>query len=110
MIAFFDCLDDMGDLLRATSHVHHALKSDGIWMIVESRANNRLEDNLNTASRAFYAGSTLVCVPASLAQNGPALGSQAGEAKLSEIIKSAAFKWLRLAAKTPFNLILEAKP
>ena len=66
------------------------------------------EDNLGTVSRGFYARSTLVCVPTSLAQNGPALGSQAGETKLSEIMKSAAFRWLRLAAKTPFNLILEA--
>jgi hypothetical protein len=97
----------MGDPLGAASHVHHALKSDGIWMIVESRANDRLEDYLNTVSRAFYARSTLVCVPASLAQNGPALGSQAGEAKLSEIIKSVGFKWLRLVAKTSFNVILE---
>jgi ubiquinone/menaquinone biosynthesis C-methylase UbiE len=109
-IAFFDCLHDMGDPLGAASHVHHALKADGIWMIVEPFANDRLEDNLNPVSRAFYAGSTLVCVPASLAQNGPALGAQAGEAKLSEIIKSAGFKEPSLAAKTPFNLILEAKP
>jgi SAM-dependent methyltransferase len=110
LIAFFDCLHDMGDPLGAASHVHHALKADGIWMIVEPFANDRLEDNLNPVSRAFYAGSTLVCVPASLAQNGPAPGAQAGEAKLSEIIKSAGFKEPSLAAKTPFNLILEAKP
>jgi hypothetical protein len=99
----------MGDPLGAASHVHHALKSDGIWMIGESCANDRLEDNFNTVSRAFYAGSTLVCVPGSLAQNGPTVGSQAGEVRLSEIIKSAGFKWFRLAAKTSFNLILEAK-
>jgi hypothetical protein len=72
-------------------------------MIVESCANDRLEDNPNTVTRAFYAWSTLVCVPASLAQNGPALGSQAGEAKLSETINSADFKWLTFAAKTPFQ-------
>jgi hypothetical protein len=110
LIAFFDCFHDMGDPLGATSQVHHALKSDGIWMILELRANDRLEDILNTVSRAFYEGTTLVCVPASLAQNRHAPGSQAGEAKLSEILKSAGFKWLRLAAKTTFNLILEAKP
>ncbi len=78
VIAFFDWLHDMGDPLGATCHLHHALISDGIWMIVESRANDRLEDNLSTVSRGFYARSTLVCVPASLAQNGPALGSQPG--------------------------------
>jgi hypothetical protein len=78
-------------------------------MIVEPFANNRLEDNLNPVSRAFYAGSTLICVPASLAHNGPALGSQAGEAKLAEVVISAGFKHFRLATNTPFNLVLEAK-
>lgn len=109
LIAFFDCLHDMGDPLGAASHVFHSLKAEGTWMIVEPFAKDKLEDNLNPVSRAFYAGSTLVCVPASLAHNGPALGSQAGEAKLAEIIKSAGFKHFRRATSTPFNLVLEAK-
>lgn len=79
-------------------------------MIVEPFANDRLEDNLNPISRAFYAGSTLVCIPASLAHNGPALGGQAGEGKLTDLIKSVGFNRIRLAAKTPYNLIIEAKP
>jgi hypothetical protein len=79
-------------------------------MVVEPFANDRLEDNLNPLSRAFYAGSTLVCVPASLAHNGPALGNQVGEVKLTDLIKSAGFKRIRLAAKTPYNLVTEAKP
>jgi len=109
LIAFFDCLHDMGDPVGAASQVFRSLKPDGTWMIVEPFANDRLEDNLNPVSRAFYAGSTLICVPASLAHNGPALGSQAGEAKLAEVVKSAGFKHFRLATNTPFNLVLEAK-
>lgn len=109
LIAFFDCLHDMGDPVGAASHVFRSLKPDGTWMIVEPFANDRLEDNLNPVSRAFYAGSTLICIPASLAHNGPALGSQAGEAKLAEVVMSAGFKHFRLATNTPFNLVLEAK-
>jgi len=44
LIAFFDCLHDMGDPVGAASHVFRSLKPDGTWMIVEPFANDRLED------------------------------------------------------------------
>ena len=72
LVAFFDCLHDMGDPSGAASHVLHTLKPDGTWMIVEPFANDKVEDNLNPIGRMFYAASSLVCVPASLAYNGPA--------------------------------------
>jgi hypothetical protein len=52
----------------------------------------------------------MICVPASLAYNGPALGAQAGEARLREVITKGGFKKIRRATQTPFNLVLEAKP
>jgi hypothetical protein len=79
-------------------------------MIVEPFANDKLEDNLNPIGRVFYAASSLVCVPASLAHNGPALGTQAGERRISELVKEVGFKHFRRATQTPFNLIYEAKP
>ena len=78
-------------------------------MIVEPFAHDRLEDNLNPIGRVFYAASTMVCVPASLKENGPALGAQAGEAKIGEIIRGAGFSKFRRSAQTPFNLVFEAK-
>ena len=79
-------------------------------MIVEPFANDNLEDNLNPVGRVFYAGSSLVCVPASLAHNGPALGAQAGERRTSQLVKDAGFKHFKRATQTPFNLVYEAKP
>jgi hypothetical protein len=79
-------------------------------MIVEPFAHDKVEDNLNPVGRVFYSASTLVCVPASLNENGPGLGAQAGETKLRELITSAGFTAFRRAAQTPFNLILEARP
>jgi len=65
----------------------NSLKPDGSWMIVEPMAGDRLEDNLNPVGRIYYAASTMVCVPTSLAQEvGAALGAQAGEARLREVI------------------------
>ena len=78
-------------------------------MIVEPFANDKLEDNLNPVGRMFYAGSTMVCIPASLSQNGPALGGQAGEAAISQVVKAGGFKHFKRATQTPFNIVYEAK-
>ena len=82
---------------------------DGTWMLVEPFANDKVEDNLNPVGRLNYAESTVVCVPASLNENGPALGSQAGEVRIAEIVKSAGFSKFRRATQTPFNLVFEAR-
>ena len=111
LVTFFDCLHDMGDPAGAAQHVHQSLKPDGSWMIVEPLAGDRLEDNFNPVGRLYYAGSTMICVPTSLSQEvGVALGAQAGEAKLREVITTGGFKSVRRATETPFNMILEARP
>lgn len=79
-------------------------------MIVEPFAHDRVEDNLNPVGRVFYAASTMVCVPASLASNGPALGAQAGEARLRDVVMKGGFTRFRRTTQTPFNLVLEARP
>ncbi|HEV8061962.1 MAG TPA: methyltransferase domain-containing protein [Gemmataceae bacterium] len=109
-VAHFDCLHDMGDPKGAAAHVRKTLKKDGTWMIVEPFAGDKVEDNLNPVGRVFYAASTCICVPASLAQNGPALGAQAGEARLKEVVLQGGFTRFRRATQTPFNLVLEARP
>ena len=111
LVTFFDCLHDMGDPAGAAAHVRRSLKSDGSWMIVEPMAGDSLEQNLNPVSRLFYAASTMICVPTSLSQEvGSALGAQAGEARLREVITAGGFTKMRRATETPFNMILEARP
>lgn len=58
----------------------------------------------------FYCASTMICVPASLAHEGTALGAQAGEKRLLDVTTKAGFKRFRRATETPFNLVLEARP
>ncbi len=111
LIAFFDCLHDMADPQGAAKHARQALKPDGTCMLVEPFAGDRPEENFNPVGRIFYGASSLICVPVSLAKNGPALGAQAGEKKLREImVEKAGFKAMRRATETPFNIILEARP
>ena len=110
-IAFFDCLHDMADPAGAARHARGALKSDGVCMVVEPLAGDRVEDNLNPVGRVYYGASALVCVPVSLARQGPALGAQAGERRLRQIlIEEGGFSELRRANQTPFNMVLEARP
>jgi SAM-dependent methyltransferase len=111
LVAMFDCLHDMGDPVGAAAHVLETLGPDGTWMIVEPHAGDRLEDNLNPIGRVYYGGSTLVCTPASRAQEvGLALGAQAGEGRLREVVTTGGFTRFRRAAETPFNIVLEARP
>jgi SAM-dependent methyltransferase len=111
LVAMFDCLHDMGDPVGAAAHVLQTLAPDGTWLIVEPYAGDRLEDNLNPVGRVFYGASTLVCTPASRDQEvGLALGAQAGEGRLGEVVTAGGFTRFRRATETPFNLVLEARP
>lgn len=111
LVAFFDSLHDMGDPAGAAGHVRSTLRPDAVWMIVEPFAHDRPEQNHTPVGRVFYSASTMICTPASLSQElGAALGAQAGEARLREVVTAGGFTRFRRAAETPFNLVLEARP
>jgi SAM-dependent methyltransferase len=111
LILLLDCLHDMGDPEAACRHIHAALEPNGTLLIVDPLAGDRLEENLTPLGRAYYAASTLNCVPTSLSQpGGLALGAQAGEARMREIVARAGFRKFRRAVEAPFNLVIEAKP
>jgi SAM-dependent methyltransferase len=108
--ACFDCLHDMGDPVGAATHIRQALAPDGIWMIVEPYAGNSLHDNLTPVGRVFYAASTMICTPNARSQGpGMALGAQAGQDRLTEVLNAAGFAHVRRTTETPFNLVLEAR-
>jgi SAM-dependent methyltransferase len=110
LVCFFDALHDMGDPVGAAAAARRSLAADGVLMVVEPRAGDRLEDNVGPVSRTYYAGSTFLCTPSALAQDGRhALGAQAGPAALTEVLTAAGFGQVRVAAETPFNLVLEAR-
>ena len=111
LVTHFDCLHDMGDPVGAARHVRQVIADDGSWMIVEPMAGDTVGENLNPVSRLFYNASTVICTPASLSQEvGLALGAQAGEAKLREVVEQGGFTRFRRATETPVNMILEARP
>lgn len=111
VVAIFDALHDMGDPLAVARHVRESLTPDGTFMLFEPAAGDQVSDNLNPVGRLYYAISTMICTPASLAQPGRmALGAQAGPARLGEVLAGGGFTQVREAARTPFNIVLEARP
>jgi SAM-dependent methyltransferase len=111
LVTMFDCLHDMGDPVGAAKHVRRLIADDGTWMVVEPKAGDRVEDNLNPVGRAYYGFSTLLCTPASLSQEvGLALGAQAGPARIRDVVSAAGFTRFRIAAETPFNNVFEVRP
>ena len=109
LIAFFDCLHDMGDPEGAMKHASETLAPDGSCMIVEPMAGNTVEENFNIIGRTFSAASTLCCTPNSLALGGPALGAVASEDALRKVVEAGGFTEFRRATETPFNRVFEAR-
>lgn len=110
LVTMYDCLHDMGDPRGCAMHMRRILAPDGVWMIVEPIAGDAPADNMNPVGRLYYNASTMICVPTSLDQEvGAALGAQAGEAQLSQVIRDGGFAAVRRATEGPFNMILEAR-
>lgn len=110
LVAIFDALHDMGDPVGACRHVVESLHSDGTFMLVEPLAGDSLEENLHPLGQIYYSFSTTVCVPNSVSQEvGLALGAQAGEKRLTEVLKEGGFDQVRRAAETHTNIVLEAR-
>ncbi|HET9781273.1 MAG TPA: class I SAM-dependent methyltransferase [Candidatus Dormibacteraeota bacterium] len=111
LVAMFDCLHDMGDPIGAAKHVRQTMAPDGTWLIVEPIAGDKVEQNLNPVGRAYYAFSNFLCTPNSLSQDvGLALGAQAGEARIRDVVTAGGFTRFRRVAETPFNAVYEARP
>ena len=111
LVCVFDALHDMGDPLAAARHIRQALADDGTWLLVEPRAGDRVEDNINLLGRIFYSASTFVCTPASRSQPGAAcLGAQAGPARLRQLVTDAGFSRFTEAVDSPTNLVLSVRP
>jgi hypothetical protein len=112
LVTTFDCLHDMGDPVGAARHIRSALADDGVWLIVEPYAGRSVADNLNPVGRVYYSFSTFLCVPHAISEGAgdDALGNQAGEAPIGEVVEAAGFRTFQRVAETGFNLVYEARP
>ncbi|MET0525577.1 MAG: class I SAM-dependent methyltransferase [Nocardioides sp.] len=110
LVCYFDAVHDMGDPVGALGHARRALAPGGQVFAVEPFAEDSLEANLaNPVALTFYAASSALCVPHSVSDGGAALGAQAGPARLVAAFADAGFEDARVAAATPYNLVIEAR-
>jgi 2-polyprenyl-3-methyl-5-hydroxy-6-metoxy-1,4-benzoquinol methylase len=104
-----DCLHDMGDPVAAAAAARNSLRPGGTLLVVEPAAGDRLSENFNPVGRMYYASSTAFCMPCALSQDGGwALGNQAGEARLRDVLARSGFDSVRRVDATPFQLVLAA--
>lgn len=110
LACIFDALHDMGDPVGVAQHIRNSLKDDGSFMLVEPLAGDTLQENSNPLGAIFYGFSTLICVPTAIAQDASyALGAQAGEKRLSQVLRDAGFTSVERVNETPSNMVLEAR-
>jgi SAM-dependent methyltransferase len=110
LVCFFDTLHDMGDPVAAARHAEKVLAPGGTVMLVEPFARDRVEDNLSPVGRLYYGASTVICCAHAISEGGKlVLGAQAGPKRLAEVFRKAGFTHFRVAAETPFNLIVEIR-
>lgn len=109
LIAFFDCLHDMGDPVGALKHAHEAMAQDGTVMLVEPAAGEKVEENLNPIGRVYSGASVLCCAPNAIASGNVVLGTIASEADFRKVAKAAGFSKFRVAATTPLNRVFELR-
>jgi SAM-dependent methyltransferase len=110
LVCFFDAVHDMGDPVGALRHARGVLAEGGEVFAVEPFAHDRLEDAVGSpVALSYFAASSSLCVPNSVSQGGAALGAQAGPTRLTAAFVDAGFSTARIAAATPYNLLIEAR-
>jgi SAM-dependent methyltransferase len=110
LVVFCDSFHEMGNPTGIAGHMKDLLTPDGTLMLVEQKAPDRLEENLNPVGRLCYSFSTMICVPGAIRQGEPeALGAQAGPARLIEILKAGGFSRVKKTIETPLHMVIEAK-
>ena len=108
LVCVFNALHEWGEPVRAARHIRSTLAPEGVWMFTEPRTDDGLVESVR--ARTFYSVSSCVCTPSALAQGAlDALGAQAGEARLHDVVGEAGFTRFRRAAETPAFMVLEAR-
>lgn len=109
LIAYFDCLHDMGDPAGSIRHTRDALAADGTVLLVEPAAGTQVEDNFNPVGQFYSGASVLVCTPNALASSADALGTVATDDALGDVVRQGGLSRFRRVLETPLNRVFEAR-
>jgi SAM-dependent methyltransferase len=110
-ISCFDVIHDSADPVGLMRSIRHALKPDGVFLMVEMNVSAKVEDNINPMGRLMYSTSTLYCMSVSLAHDGAGIGALMGEEKARGLAIEAGFSgFTRLPIKDAFSALYELRP
>jgi len=111
LVTICDCIHDLAAPDAALKQVHALVKPGGTLFIVEPKAADRLEDNLNPVATMFYGFSVFHCMTQSLARGGPGLGTCMGPKQTEKLVRAAGFREFKmLDIKSQTNLFYCATP
>jgi SAM-dependent methyltransferase len=109
LVAYFDCLHDMGDPAKSIRHTRQALAPEGTVLLVEPAAGARVEDNFNPVGQFYSGASVLVCTPNALATGAEAIGTVATDDTVRVVVEQGGLTRFRRVLETPLNRIFEAR-
>jgi len=111
LITAFDCVHDFAAPQRTLTEIHSLLKPDGTLFIVEPRAADDLENNINAIATMYYGFSLFHCMTQSLAAGGPGLGTCMGPARMETLLREAGFRHFEaLDIKSQVQSFYTARP
>ena len=91
LITACDCVHDFAAPVETLKAIRGLLKPDGVLLVIEPKAADRLEDNRNSIGTMYYGFSVFHCMTQSLAQGGPGLGTCMGPARAKALLQDAGF-------------------
>jgi len=111
LITACDCVHDFSAPQQTLAEIRALLKPDGTLFLIEPKAADRLEDNINPIAAMYYGFSLFHCMTQSLAQGGPGLGTCMGPARTDQLLREAGFeRFERLDIRSQTNLFYAARP
>lgn len=111
LATLFDCLHDLTDPAQTLGEIRSLLKPDGALLVMEPKAADRLQDNINSLGAIYYGFSVFHCMTQSLAQGGPGLGTCLGPTRTVELLREGGFSRAEaLPIKSQTNSFFVARP
>jgi SAM-dependent methyltransferase len=97
-ITAFDAIHDQAHPAQVLEGIAHALRPDGVFLMVDIKASSKLEENVDLPlAPMLYTVSTMHCLTVSLALNGDGLGTVWGEQQARQMLAEAGFSDVRVA-------------
>jgi 2-polyprenyl-3-methyl-5-hydroxy-6-metoxy-1,4-benzoquinol methylase len=91
LITACDCVHDFPAPDETLKEIRALLNPDGVLLVIEPKAADRLEDNRNPIGTMYYGFSVFHCMTQSLARGGPGLGTCMGPARTKALLEGAGF-------------------